>query len=166
MSFLAALTVGSGLISAYGQYQQGQQAAKASEMNAQTYERQAELTRQLAARDVETGERQKESFLSTQRSQYAFRGVKISGSPLLVMADTAANLEQDIRMTEYRTLIGAAQASSAASQERMRARIYRMQSYAAPAVTLINTAYKASNFTGTKPVTPVGKKTGIDWTDL
>jgi hypothetical protein len=38
---------GSGLISAYGQYQQGQQAAKAAEMNAQNYERQADLTRQL-----------------------------------------------------------------------------------------------------------------------
>lgn len=150
MSFLAPalpfISAGAGLLQAFGQNRAGQQAAAASNSNAALYDDQAARIRAAAAIDVATGERQKAEFLSKNRANYAFRGVKISGSPLLVMADNAANLESDIRAGEYNALIGASRASSAAAMERLNASNYKMSGLINAGATLLNTAYKATNF--------------------
>lgn len=155
MSFLSpmlpALTAGAGLLNAVGQYQQGQQMAQAADFNSKNYERQASELKTKAAQTVEIGAANKASALSSMKSAYGFRGVKISGSPLLVMAEIAANLESDIRETEYNTLIGASQAESAAAQERMKARMARASGITGAAGALMNTGLAMSNFI--KPAT-------------
>ena len=155
MSFLAPvlpfIVAGAGLLQAAGQYQQGQQAARASSYNADLYSQQAEQIRASAAADVVIGERQKESFLSSNRAGFAFRGVKISGSPLLVMAENAAALEADVRTQEYNTLISASRASSAASMEKLQARNYKIAGIVGAGTTILKTGVAMANFLPSKP---------------
>ncbi len=76
-------------LSAYGQYRQGQAQAAASEYNAAATEEKGKYE-ETQARD------RLRHLLGTQRALYAKAGVDItSGSPLLVMADTASKGEQE-----------------------------------------------------------------------
>jgi hypothetical protein len=143
---LLALQLGSGLFQAFGQGKQGQQLSDASLYNASIYEQQAALIKQAAGVEAEMGRRQKKSFLSTMTTNYAFRGVKMTGSPLKVLADSAANLEQDIQTTEFNTLTRASYASSQAALERMTARNARIAGTTSAGVSLINTGIKAINY--------------------
>jgi hypothetical protein len=143
---LMALQLGGGLIEMFGQKKQGQQASAAGLYNAGIYDQQAALIRQAAGVERETARRHKASYLSTMKTNYAFRGVKMNGSPLRVMADTAANLEQDIQTTEFNALTRASFSSSAAALERMSARNARMAGATSAGVTLINTGVKAINY--------------------
>ena len=147
MSFLAAATVGFGALQMFGQVKQGQQAAKAEQMNAQMYRDNANSIQQAAAANKEADLRAKSNALSTMRAAYAFRGVRLSGSPLLVLADTAANLEADVQNREYEMLIGAQRANNQARSSDMAARNYKMQGYLSAGVTALNTGIAAYNFT-------------------
>ncbi len=142
---LLALQLGSGLVESFGQKKQGDLAAAASKYNAQIYEQQADLIRQGAAQDKITGRRQKASFLSTQKTNYAFRGVKLTGSPLLVIADSAANLELDIQNTEFNALTRASYADSAAALSKIYARNQKLAGTTSAGASLLNTAVKATN---------------------
>jgi hypothetical protein len=85
---LGVSLMGTGM-SAFGQYQQGQAQAAASEYNAAATEEKGKYE-ESQARD------RLRRLLGTQRALYAKAGVDItSGSPLLVMADTAAQGEQE-----------------------------------------------------------------------
>lgn len=158
---LLALQLGSGLVESFGQKKQGDLAADASRYNAQIYEQQAGLIRQAAAQDKITGRRQKASFLSTQKTNYAFRGVKLTGSPLLVIADSAANLELDIQNTEFNALTRASYADSAASLSRIYARNQKLAGTTSAGATLLNTAIKGINYIpkGSGPSGPKGNGT-------
>jgi hypothetical protein len=86
-STLQAFNIGMGAvsssISAYGQYEQGkdQQAA---------YDYKAQITLDKMKEDMQASEEEFSSLMGRQRSLYAKAGVDIgSGSPLLVMMDTA-----------------------------------------------------------------------------
>lgn len=146
MGFLGALTVGAGALTAYGQVKQGQQAAQAEQYNAAVYNQQSDLIKQAAASNKEADLRAKASAVSTMRANYAFRGVKLSGSPLLVLADTAANLEKDVQNREYEMLVGATRAQSQARMSEMAARNYKMAGYIGAGGTVLSTAIAARNF--------------------
>lgn len=151
MSFLAAATVGMGALQMFGQYKQGQQAAQAEQMNAQMYQRQGESIKQAASANKESDLRQKATALSTMRANFAFRGVRLSGSPLLVLADTAANLEADVQNREYEMLINAQRSESQARASEMAARNYRMTGLINAGVTGLKTAVSAYNFMPNAP---------------
>jgi len=96
---IAAVGVG---MSAYGQYQSGQAQEKAYKFNAAIAEQDAAAERKKA--DYEEGQARLRlrQLIGTQRTLYAKAGVDLaSGSPLMVLADTAARGEEDLEMIKY-----------------------------------------------------------------
>ena len=86
-------------VSAYSAYQQGQVAKQQSRAqaawhayNAKIAEREAEAERKAAAFESKQFERGARQLLSRQRTLVGKAGVEMTGSPLLVAEDTAAQL--------------------------------------------------------------------------
>ncbi len=143
---VAGLTIASGAISAYGQYQAAKGAQRASEFNVKSSIKQAELVKQSAAFDKVRAIKQKKTFLSRQRALYAKGGVRLEGSPLLVLADTAAILEQDIQIEEFNAQIEDSKLRTQAELYRMNTRTAALHGIIAPTATLLKTATKATDF--------------------
>lgn len=139
---LLATTIISAGVSAYGQYQEGQDAAQASRYNADIARQNADITRQNAelnagmieqsgALDASRQRKQVRRLVGTQKAGYAGAGVELTGSPLDVMINTSAEGELDAQIMEYNTKVKAistryAGASQAAEDERL-ASIYGIQ---------------------------------------
>lgn len=91
-----------GVVSAYGTYQAGQAQQKAYDYNAALYEQAAVAEKKKATYEEEIARSRLKKLIGTQKALYAKAGVDISsGSPLLVMAETAGQGEKDIRMIRY-----------------------------------------------------------------
>lgn len=110
---IAALS-GAGLgLSIYGTYQQGKAAEEEAEYNAELMRREAEAEEQATSveeqRLIERGEKIK----AAQRARYGQAGVGFEGTPELVIADTAAEIEKDRQLLR---LGGARRASAMRSQ--------------------------------------------------
>jgi len=113
---IAAVGVG---VSAYGQYQSGQAQEKAYKFNAAIAEQDAAAERKKA--DYEEGQARLRlrQLIGTQRTLYAKAGVDLSsGSPLMVLADTAARGEEDLQMIKYGGDVAVAQQRNQASLAR------------------------------------------------
>lgn len=140
-SVLAAVgLVGAG-VSAYGQYQAGQEAKSQENYNAQVLQQQAAAQRASAAREAEiirqnatlNEYRQRKQMainVGSQVGAYAKSGVAVgTGSPLDVIADDIANQELEIQLgqwnakndaatTIYNAEIGAKKSESEAEMRR------------------------------------------------
>lgn len=95
MGWLApvASIVGTGLQAA-GQMKAGKDAKSA-------YDLQAKMTEQSAAIDVQNISKEERVMAGAQKAGYAKAGVKVSGSALDVMLNTATNYEFDKMVTKY-----------------------------------------------------------------
>lgn len=83
-----ALMAGGTLMNVYGQYQQGKAAEKAAEYNARIQE--------ITGRQKESLiRRQGRKELSRIRTAVSKSGVRMEGSPMEVLAESAANIEMD-----------------------------------------------------------------------
>ncbi len=90
-----AASVAGTAMSAIGQYRAGQAQEAANEYNAQITERKA-VQEEQASRD------RLRKLMGTQRAMYAKAGVNLSsGSPLLVLAETAAEGEKEALNIRY-----------------------------------------------------------------
>lgn len=102
MADLGLFSIGAGgLMSAYSQLQAGKAAADVADYNAQVLEYQAGVSRETAAYEEKRLRRAAERIKSTQRARYAKAGVTFEGSPLAVLADTAAEAEMDALAIRY-----------------------------------------------------------------
>ncbi len=97
----AGAAVASGGIGAFGAIQSGMEAKRSAYVQAQRIE-------QIGQEQLVDLERKKEMTIATQRASFAARGVSISGSPLLMMAETetlaardARRLKNDVRFQTY-----------------------------------------------------------------
>ena len=103
---LIAGLVSSG-ISAYGSYREGQDAKEASLYNANVARTNAEMNatmiEQSGALDASRQRKQVSRLIGTQKAGFAGAGVELTGSPLDVMINTAAEGELDAQITEYNT---------------------------------------------------------------
>lgn len=106
-----AAAVGTG-VSAYGAYSAGQAQKQASEINARNAEQQAIAIRQSADLDIQKQQKDQRRFVAQQRSLVAKSGVAFSGSPLDVIADSLADSELDMAITDYNARVGISQARS------------------------------------------------------
>jgi len=136
MSWLpTALMVVGTTMSAVSTYQQAKAASDAAKYN-------AELARQQAETIEKVGELEKEKL---ERS-YAQAGVRVgSGSPLEVMADTAAQIELDIAAQEYNTRIGISRARTKAEIQEMYAKQYKRAGLLGAGSTLLTGYGQAFN---------------------
>ena len=118
MAFMAPLLlIGGGIAAAEGNRQQYKAAMNISNYNQSVANQNADMTAQAAAANKAVAERKKRAQLSTMQAQYGFAGVDLSGSPLLAMAESAANMELDIQTEEFNSLVDA-------TKQRSQAQVY------------------------------------------
>jgi len=127
------MAVGTG-VSIFGQVQQGRAARAEAETEAAWQEYNARLAEQEAkVRDqqanVQTADAQKEArqLKARQRAQIAASGMAMSGSPLLVMNETAANLERSILEVSRRGAVEAQQLRSQAGMSLFQAETAKLR---------------------------------------
>lgn len=106
-------------IGAFGQYQGGRAQRQASNYNARLMDLRAKATEQAMESDTRRMTDRARRMQATQRAAYAKSGAQItSGTPLLVMAEQAAEMDRDL--LEYRRgkMIEAQQLRSGAEMKR------------------------------------------------
>lgn len=115
MAMLEAALLGAGIvgmgISAYGSYREGQDAAEASRYNAEmsrlSSEREAQMVEASGALDASRQRKATRTLVGKQKALYGASGVELTGSPLDVMINTAAEGELDAQILEYNTKVKA-----------------------------------------------------------
>lgn len=142
---LTVMAVAGMAMQAYGQYQEGQDAKKASEYNASISRQEAELARQSGALDAERQRKQTGKIVGTQKTQYGASGVELTGSPLDVMIETAAEGELDARIIEYNANVLAAKGMSQAAYDEKLAGIYERSGMMKAGSTLLTQGSKISS---------------------
>ena len=135
MSFLSVISTG---LSIFGQLRQEQQEQSAFLFNAAINQQQAELTRQAGDIQIARLRRQKRTFGAKQEAAFAAAGVRLTGSPLQVLADTSAELELDIQIEDFNTRIGILNAQTSAELDIIRGNIARQSSFIAAGTTLLS----------------------------
>jgi len=113
---LAAVGIG---LTAYGMLRKGMASEAAHEYNAAVLEEEARQEQIRLHFIKERIRRQKAQMMGAQRAGYAKAGVKLEGTPLQVMADTAAQYEKDIIIEDYNTRVTIARKRAGASAERI-----------------------------------------------
>jgi len=118
MAILGLLQLASGGMKAFGQLSERNAQAQAAERNAQIMRQQAGLVAQAGEFDVKRLQKQKSSFEGLQRVLFAKGGVSSqSGSPLAVIADSAAEFELDIASSRFNTQINQMRLFSQAGED-------------------------------------------------
>jgi hypothetical protein len=132
----SALAVGGGIVSAMGAIQSGNAQAKMAEHN-------ANATLQQAKANEDLQRRRSEAALARGRVAVSASGIEMSGSPLDVMAQSAADAELDALTVRYGGNVRA-------DQLRMQGRAAQSQGYMSAASNLLMGLSSASR--GMKPV--------------
>jgi len=122
MSFTTALlAIGTGL-QITQQIRQGKQQQQIFEFNAQVSQQKATLAKQSGKLRADRLRRQARTFSAKQTAAFAKAGVRLTGSPLQVLADTAAELELDARIEEFNTEVDVLNAQTNAQLDIIRGR--------------------------------------------
>lgn len=121
-----AFAVASSVFSAVGAIQQGQSQAAFSDYNAQVAERDAEAARQAGEFEADKHQKEVRRMLSAQAAAFGASGVDGgTGSPLLVMAETAAEGKLDELAIRYSASVQEARLRSQAAGDRLAGRAAR-----------------------------------------
>lgn len=119
----AILGVAGGGISAAGQYQSAKSEEAAYKMNAATNEADAVSARYAADYEEKLSRRRLKALIGEQETLYGKAGVDLqSGSPLLVMAQTAFEGEEEAQMIRYAGDVAVAKKKNEASMNRFYAK--------------------------------------------
>ena len=132
-SVLAVAGLIGGGVSAWGQYNQGQQAKQAGEINAGINEGEASiatanagLIRQNAILNEYRQRKALKQTTGTQVAGYAKAGVAFTGSPLDVIADSISNSELEIAISKANSETDARNKEAEASGKLTEARLRRL----------------------------------------
>lgn len=140
----AAMQVGGGILQAGGQYAQGSAMKNAYDFNAQVSEENARAVRQSGLLTESQKRRQYDRVISSQKSQYASRGVVVdTGSPLDVMVDSMFNAEFDLAIDRYNTEVAARSYENQAQLERYYGKQTKRLATTQAIGTLLNTGASA-----------------------
>jgi len=120
MSFGQILGYAATGIKMFGQIQQAKAQQKVFEYNAAVNRQRAEMIQQAGQLEVDKLRREKRRFTEKQVAAYAKAGVRLTGSPLQVIADTATELEMDILIEDFNTRIGVINAQNSARLDELR----------------------------------------------
>lgn len=143
---MAVAAAGAG-VQAIGQYQQAKSEAQWHEYNAKVAEMNAIAAKQQAEYEEQKHRRETERILSRQRALYGKAGVRLEGSPLLVMEETAAEAEMDALAIRRGGYIQSERYKSEAGIERMKAQSTRRAgAYKAGTTLLTGTGDFASSY--------------------
>lgn len=156
---LAAAAVGGG-VSAYGQYQAGQNAQAAGKYNARLAENQA-LQAQYAGQAAAQAQRDRtRRVLGLQRSLTAGSGVEEAGSPLLTMMDTATQGELEAQKAQYTGQVQADNEMAKAAYSRWQGRTAASNANVGVGATLLQTG---SNIAGAYWSSGASRRRGLGY---
>ena len=96
-----ALMVAATAASAYASYQSGKMQKEAADTSATLAERDAANQRAAAKIRAENYAEEARRHMATMRAQYAASGVGMEGTPLLVMMNTAREVEKDLQRIKW-----------------------------------------------------------------
>jgi len=99
---LAATAIGTG-VSVVGSVMQGKREAEAAKAQAKLSSFQADAEIKRGDREEEIMRQEAAKLVGQQRAAYAAAGVRLTGSPLLVMAQTIQDSEKDISLLQEET---------------------------------------------------------------
>lgn len=136
-TIIAATAIAGAGLTAYGQYMQGSQAAKAEQMNKQLYEQQAEQVDRARQIENEKMARQKKSVMSRGMAVIGAKGISPTGSPMEVMLDTMTQMELDRQTMNYNADIAKSRALSGAAMAGEYAKNYQTMGTLGAASTLL-----------------------------
>jgi hypothetical protein len=142
----AIATIAAAGVTTAGTIQSGRAQAKMAEYNAQVAEREAAIAATGAEFEEAQFRRESKRLTATQRVRFAKSGVKPSGSPLLVMEDTAVETERNALAIRYGGSLEAARATSRASLERFGGRQAKKVSYYRAGGSLLTGASRAAGY--------------------
>jgi len=152
-SSLAILGFAAAGITAIGEIQEAQQRAEAEEFNADVSRQQADMIKARGRLDIMRQKKTAIALRGTQEALYSKSGVVLTGSPLMVIEESAANAELDILLTEFNVFAEESRARSEAMEREMRAKAERRIGYIRAGKTLLTTAAEvALLFPGKKTV--------------
>lgn len=137
---IALVGLASAGITMFGQIQESQDRAQAEEFNADVARQEAKMTEAKGRLDILKQRKAAAAFTSTQQALFSKSGVVLSGSPLLVIEESAANAELDILITEFNTFTEASRLVSEAQERERRAGAERKEGFARAGKTLLTTA--------------------------
>ncbi len=139
-----ALMAVSTAASAGGAIYSGIKQEEAAEYSAKVAEQNAEASLKKAAYDEEAQREKVKRLLSTQRAAYGKSGVDLTGSPLLVLEDTAAQGELDALAIRYGGEIEAGQQKSKAELYRLQGQTAKTEGFIKAGTTILSATGKSA----------------------
>jgi hypothetical protein len=137
MSFTTILSAAGIGLQVVGQLRQAKQQEQIFNYNAAVNRQQAELAQRAGDVRTERLRRERRRFLSKQTAAFAAAGVRMTGSPLQVLSDTAAEIELDIMIEDYNTRLDIMNAQSNAELNQIRAGFSRDAGFISAGTTLL-----------------------------
>ena len=138
MSFATGLGVASAGLSIFGTLQQGRQEQQLHEFNATVAQQKAQLAEISGGINKTRLRRQQRKFESAQTAGFAAAGVRASGTPMQVKADSLAQFEFDIMIEDFNTRVAVLNATSEAELSRLRGSQARTASFINAGSTLLS----------------------------
>ncbi len=138
MSLTAALTAGSIGLQIFGQIRKGQQEQQIFNFNAAVSRQKAELTRLSGDLRISQLRDRKRRLASSQVAGFAGAGVRITGTPLQVIADSDSQAEIDIMLVDIETRNAILAATSDAELDILRGSLARSSSLISAGTTLLS----------------------------
>lgn len=120
--------------------------SKAADYNAKVADVEAENARNKAAYEEQAHRENLKRILSSQQALYGKAGVDMSGTPLLVMEETAKQGELDALAIRYGGDVAAARARSEANLYKMKSSSAKSTGYMAAGSSLLTGASKAYSY--------------------
>ena len=147
----------------YSQYQQSVAQKEQANYEAAMAERRAQAAKQQYEYNKYQLERRKRLTAGKQASLYAKAGVLMTGSPLEVLSDTAAQYDIDIATAKYNAQVGISNAKYAADYSRYSGKQAMKAGYVQMGGTLMSNVYKAGVLSNlpSNPTGIGGTKSGI-----
>lgn len=141
---IAILGIAAAGVTAFGQIKEGQQRAEAEEFNADVARQQADIIKVRGRLDIIRQKKTAIEFMSTQQALYSKAGVVLTGSPLEVIKESAANAELDILLTEFDTFTEESRLRSEAMERERLAGVERKMGFVRAGKTLLTTAARTA----------------------
>jgi hypothetical protein len=126
--------------SAYGTYAASEAASEAHTYNKKIAENQAVYAQQQADIAAQTEQEKNRHILAAQRAAYGSSGVTDEGSPLMVMADTARQMERDQYLIKYGGDVSASGYRAQAGLQGLYSRQSQQQGQVGAGVSLLSSA--------------------------
>ena len=128
------------LFEGFGKAQTYKQMSLIDELNAAVSRANAAAIRQSGEMDVRKLTKAKARYAGGQRALYAKAGVRLEGSPIEVMIDSAAEWETDILVAKYNTKVQEIQANLTGQLYDAQSKMAKAKSLGAIGGTLLSTA--------------------------